>query len=127
MSRFSDNLKRFRKQNHMTQTQLAEKIGVGRSAVSMYEMGEREPDFETLEAIADIFNVDMAVLLGTETKKSPSEDGAIDGDPELLEYLQKLQARPEMKLLFHTFKDATKGEIEAIVTAWEARNNIKGE
>jgi len=77
MSRFSDNLKMLRKRNHMTQTQLAEKIGVGRSAVSMYEMGEREPDFETLEAIADIFNVDMDVLLGTETKKA-APDGAED-------------------------------------------------
>lgn len=83
MSRFSDNLKRFRKQNHMTQTQLAEKIGVGRSAVSMYEMGEREPDFETLEAIADIFNVDMAVLLGTETKKSPTTEGEGITDEQL--------------------------------------------
>lgn len=118
MSRFSDNLKRFRKQNHMTQTQLAEKIGVGRSAVSMYEMGEREPDFETLEAIADIFNVDMAMLLGTETKKAPGTEA----EGELLEYLEMLRTRPEMKMLFHTFKGATKEQIEAIVAAWEAMN-----
>lgn len=30
----------------------------------MYENGEREPDFETLEAIADFFNVDMDYLIG---------------------------------------------------------------
>jgi repressor LexA len=30
----------------------------------MYERGEREPNFETLEAIADVFNVDMNYLLG---------------------------------------------------------------
>ena len=30
----------------------------------MYETGSREPDFETCEAIADIFNVDMDYLLG---------------------------------------------------------------
>ncbi len=75
MSRFSDNLKQLRKQNRMTQTQLAEKIGVGRSTVSMYEMGEREPDFETLEAIADIFNIDMALLIGAETKNPPTTPG----------------------------------------------------
>lgn len=107
MSRFSDNLKRFRKQNHMTQTQLAEKIGVGRSAVSMYEMGEREPDFETLEAIADIFNVDMAVLLGKETKKSPSEDGEID---ELLEELR----REEVRTLLEATRGMSRGEVEAM-------------
>ena len=30
----------------------------------MYERGEREPNFETLEVIADYFNVDMDYLLG---------------------------------------------------------------
>lgn len=30
----------------------------------MYESGKREPDFETSEAIADIFNVDMDFLMG---------------------------------------------------------------
>ena len=30
----------------------------------MYEKGNREPDFETLEAIADFFNVDMGRLIG---------------------------------------------------------------
>lgn len=30
----------------------------------MYETGGREPDFETMEAIADIFNVDMDYLMG---------------------------------------------------------------
>lgn len=30
----------------------------------MYERGEREPGLETLEAIADFFNIDLAFLLG---------------------------------------------------------------
>ena len=30
----------------------------------MYERGEREPGFETMEAIADLFNVDMNYLYG---------------------------------------------------------------
>lgn len=78
MSKFSENIKSLRKQRHITQVQLAEKIGVSRSTISMYEMGEREPDFETLEAIADVFNVDMAYLIGTETKKAPAKAEAND-------------------------------------------------
>ncbi len=34
----------------------------------MYEKGAREPDFETLELIADFFNVDTDYLLGRTTK-----------------------------------------------------------
>ncbi len=34
----------------------------------MYESGAREPDFETLELIADFFNVDIDYLLGETLK-----------------------------------------------------------
>lgn len=79
MSKFSERLKSLRKQHNMTQGQLAEKIGVGRSAISMYEMGEREPDFETLEALADTFNVDMAFLLGGNKKDpTPKKESELD-------------------------------------------------
>lgn len=64
MSDFSTMLKRLRKEKNMTQPELAQSLGISRSAVSMYEIGSREPDLETLEAIADFFNVDMDVLTG---------------------------------------------------------------
>ena len=52
----------------MTQTELAKKLGLTRSSLSMYELGEREPGFEILEAFADFFNVDMDYLLGRTDK-----------------------------------------------------------
>lgn len=64
MSTFGDILKKLRKSQDLTQTQLAEKLGLAFSTISMYERGEREPDFETMEAIADYFNVSMDYLHG---------------------------------------------------------------
>lgn len=64
MSKFSSVFKKLRIDGGYTQQELATKIGVSRSAIGMYENGEREPDFETLEAIADFFNVDMDYLMG---------------------------------------------------------------
>lgn len=61
---FGARLKELRKSENETQPMLAEAIGVSRSAISMYESGAREPDFETLEAIADHYNVDMNYLMG---------------------------------------------------------------
>lgn len=64
MSSFSDNLVYLRQRNGMSQQDLADRSGCSRSAIGMYETGKREPDIETLEAFADIFNVDMDFLTG---------------------------------------------------------------
>ncbi len=63
---FKDVFKKLRKEKQLTQSELATALGISRSAISMYENGEREPDLETLEAIADYFNIDMNQLTGQE-------------------------------------------------------------
>ncbi len=60
---FKDVLRKLRKQDGLTQDELASRTGMKRSAISMYERGEREPPFEKLEIFADFFNVDMNQLL----------------------------------------------------------------
>ena len=64
MPSFRDMLVYLRKRNGYSQQELAQLIGVSRSAIGMYEAGEREPSFEVLEALADTFNVNMDTLLG---------------------------------------------------------------
>lgn len=64
MPNFSSRIKLLRTERGITQEQLASMLKVSRSTIGMYESGKREPDFETSEAIADIFNVDMDFLTG---------------------------------------------------------------
>ncbi|MDO4609018.1 MAG: helix-turn-helix transcriptional regulator [Clostridia bacterium] len=64
MSLFGNRLRQLRKQSNLTQKELAAKLKLAFSTISMYERGIREPDFETTEAIADFFNVSMDYLLG---------------------------------------------------------------
>ena len=64
MANFGLILKSLRNSRSLTQTELANKLGISYSTISMYERSQRQPDFETLEAIADFFNVDMDYLLG---------------------------------------------------------------
>ena len=78
MADFAAVIKRLRIERGITQEQLASMLKISRSTVGMYETGSREPDFETCEAIADIFNVDMDYLLGrssVERKDPVSHDG----------------------------------------------------
>ncbi len=73
MGSFASNIKQLRIKRGITQEQLAALLKVSRSTIGMYETGSREPDFETCEAIADIFNVDMDYLMGRSTieRKNP--------------------------------------------------------
>lgn len=64
MSSFSDMLVFLRKREHLSQQELADKLGLSRSVVGMYETGKRMPSFEVLEAIADTFNVNVGFLVG---------------------------------------------------------------
>ncbi len=71
MSLFGSRLRQLRKEDNLTQKELAAKLGLAFSTISMYERGIREPDFETTEAIADYFNVSMDFLLGKSTSTAP--------------------------------------------------------
>ncbi|MGM0853105.1 MAG: helix-turn-helix domain-containing protein [Bacillota bacterium] len=47
-----------------TQEEVAGKLGISRARYSHYENGRSEPDTETLNKLADIFNVSTDYLLG---------------------------------------------------------------
>ncbi len=72
---FCDILKKLRKQSGYSQAELANHLGVAKSTISMYEVGNRTPDYEMLKSIAIFFNVDINTLFGSETpkKENPAE------------------------------------------------------
>ena len=61
----------------MTQADLAHAINQSQSSITMYETGRREPDFETLEAFADIFNVPLSSLVSDDTSAPEMHDDEI--------------------------------------------------
>jgi len=65
MSRLAGSIKTLRKQQHMTQDELAELLHVTRQTVSNYENGKSEPDIETLVHIAEIFETDVNSLVNS--------------------------------------------------------------
>ena len=66
---FSQRLKKLRKDKHLTQVQVAKRIGVTASMVSSYETDIRLPSYEVMLRIADIFGVSVDYLLGREEKR----------------------------------------------------------
>lgn len=65
---FKTRLKQLRNEKKINQRELANFLKVAPSTISMYESGQREPNFEVLESLADFFNVDLNYLLGKSDK-----------------------------------------------------------
>lgn len=64
MGTFGNMMKYYRERCDMSQAEMARRLGLSRTAVSMYESGQREPDFATEERIADMLGVDLNSLRG---------------------------------------------------------------
>lgn len=61
---FSERLKNLRKQAHLTQVDVAEKLGISQPAYASWERGIKKPTQENLIKIAHIFNVSIDYLVG---------------------------------------------------------------
>ncbi|MDS1004925.1 helix-turn-helix transcriptional regulator [Clostridium sporogenes] len=70
---FGDRLKDLRERKQLTQNEFASILGIGRTTLSHYELNNREPDFETLEKIANYFDVSIDYLVGRTNLKTFDE------------------------------------------------------
>ncbi|WP_171641819.1 helix-turn-helix domain-containing protein [Paenibacillus phytorum] len=62
--KYGDRIALLREKRGLTQEELSTKIGISRAALSHYETNRREPDYETINKIANFFNVTVDYLLG---------------------------------------------------------------
>lgn len=114
---FRERLKELRKARGISQAALAERLGMSKSTIGMYETGDISPSLEALNALADYFNVDIDYLLGKEIGSTYYLD------PEVAQMAQELFARPELRVLFDASKNATKEDIEAVANILDKMSN----
>lgn len=91
MAAFSGRLKALRESRKLTQTRLAELIGVNSRAYNRWERGTFIPQLDTLMKIADVLNVTLDELVGrTTTVHEPAVHNA-----KLYALLQDVDALPD--------------------------------
>ena len=98
-------IKHLRERNNISQKDFANKIGVSNTVLSRYESGDRKPDYDTLQLIADFFEVSTDYLLGrtdttalTPQEQAEQEFQAFINDPELGVWYKELPKSDEEEL-----------------------------
>ncbi|WP_124031972.1 helix-turn-helix domain-containing protein [Limosilactobacillus vaginalis] len=101
MSEFGERLTNLRESKGWSKTYVAKAIGLSSmQTYANYEYGRREPDFSTVNKLANLFNVSTDYLLGRKSVDNKTADLA-DKDtvftyegrqipPEDLEYMKRL-------------------------------------
>jgi transcriptional regulator with XRE-family HTH domain len=74
-----------RDEKHLTQEELAHKVGITRSALSHYENNRREPDYDTIQKIANFFTVTVDYLMGRDDEPAQAPS------PPTQEFLSQLE------------------------------------
>lgn len=94
------NLKQLRKNEKLTQSQLANKCGITLRSYQNYESGDRQMSYDTLKKIASFFNCSIDYLLGYRVNETPLQQKLISSikslDSDLCElanaYIEGLKA-----------------------------------
>ena len=72
---FAENLKQVRKEQHLSQEELAELLNVSRQAVSKWEQNQGYPEVEKLLLISEKLKVSLDALMAEQGIERPAEDG----------------------------------------------------
>lgn len=114
---FGERLSQLRKEKGLTQEELAKALNMTRSSLSLYEIGKRDPDTDTLKKIADFFNVSTDYLLGQTDIRNQADEitDAVSDDPELAEFWNDLKQREDLKLLFKQTRNLSPKAIKQVM------------
>lgn len=100
---FHEKLQQLRKQNNLTQEQLAESVHVSRAAVSKWESGRGYPNIDSLKALAKLFSVTVDELLSGEELLTAVEEDQRQTKKTLLDLIFGLLDTSSAILLFLPF------------------------
>ncbi|WP_341534021.1 helix-turn-helix transcriptional regulator [Sporosalibacterium faouarense] len=119
MDKFGDRLRKLRKEKKLTQVELGKLLKTSHATINRYENNIHQPDLDTLNKLANIFNVSTDYLLGRvdnkeiaiiEGKEIPTELSKIG--VEYLEVNKELKEKgftpKKIKRLIETLEDLNK-------------------
>jgi transcriptional regulator with XRE-family HTH domain len=100
MSVVGENISKYRKNRHLKQEELGERIGKGKSVISHWERGHNDPSVSCIFLLCEALNVDPNQLFGW------AERGLATNEALLLEFYRRLNEEGQDSLT-HTAEGLT--------------------
>jgi len=102
---FRINLNRLMCEHHVDQADLVEALGITASTISDWVNGKKYPRVDTMQRLADFFEVPMSMLT---VEQSPDRD-------RVLEISESLQHNPKLGLLFDRSRKMSEKDLDAVL------------
>lgn len=109
----SERIKQLRVDNNLTQSELAEKVGLTYVQIGRYEKGKSNPSSDVLQKLAAVLGTSTDYLMNGKTEQVEAQLV----DKELIKQFQEVEKlNPDEKNLVKTFLDAfiTKKKIQQL-------------
>lgn len=111
----ADNLKKIRKEHHLSQEQLAEKLGVSRQSVSKWESNLAYPEMDKVLQLCKLFDLNMDELLNQDIKEvSDNKQAKININRYIDDFLEYVTKTIDM-FTSMSFKEKIKCLVEQFV------------
>ena len=95
---FASRLKQLRLNKNLRQEQVANLIGVNKSAISTYENNTRQPSFEILVRLATLYRVSTDYLLGRTDSRSLDLSGLTDEEAAAVSEIVAIMTQKKERL-----------------------------
>jgi transcriptional regulator with XRE-family HTH domain len=111
MATLGSRIKNLREKQDIKQIDFAKKLGVSNVVLSRYESDERKPDYDTLQIIADFFEVSTDYLL--------SGKEVINQESSKNQEFEAWVNDPRSNIFFKEFNESSEEQKEALLKVWE--------
>lgn len=105
MTSYNERLRELRSKEGISQQELSNRLGFNRATYARYETGNTQPDFDTLQKLADFFDVSTDYLLGR-TDKPHSSDRVNGFDEKEQAEFEAFINNPEHGIFFKDYLNA---------------------
>ena len=117
-------LKIIRNQNKLTQQQIADVLGISRSAYCGYETGRRSPDIDTLMSLSKFYGISLEKFIGKIPANYVYDDEFIESQPEAHYMAQLSKEETDLIINLRLSNDDAKREIFDLARAKTNRKSI---